>query len=100
MGHPASGEFTLYTSLIAGLLNEAKLREDTQGIQVELSPRRKRGLRAEAQAHGIAPEKYAGSILQEALASSVRGSGKLTVDELHMMLRQIAEGSEKPGETS
>jgi hypothetical protein len=64
-------------------------------IQVELSPEAEARLAAEAQAHGIAPEKYAGSILQEALASAARGSGKLTVEELHVMLRQIAEGSEK-----
>jgi hypothetical protein len=64
-------------------------------IQVELSPEAESRLAAEAQAHGVAPEKYAGSILQKALVSPGLGSGKLTVDELHVMLRQIAEGSEK-----
>jgi hypothetical protein len=61
-------------------------------IQVELSPEAGARLTAEAQAHGIAPEKYACSLLQDALASPIRGSGKLTVEELHTMLRQIAEG--------
>lgn len=64
-------------------------------IQVELSPEAGARLTAEAQAHGIAPEKYAGSLLQDALASPIRGSGKLTVEELHTMLRQIAEGSDR-----
>lgn len=50
---------------------------------------------AESQEHGVAPEKYASSILQEALVSPIRGFGKLTVEELHLMLRQIVEGSEK-----
>jgi hypothetical protein len=64
-------------------------------IRVELSPEAEARPAAEAQAHGVAPEKYAGGLLQEALASPVRGSGKLTVEELHTMLRQIAEGSDK-----
>jgi hypothetical protein len=64
-------------------------------IQVELSPQAEARLAVEALAHGLAPEKYAGSLLQEALSSPARGSGKLSVEELHLMLRQIAEGSEK-----
>jgi hypothetical protein len=64
-------------------------------IQIELSPEAEARLAAEAKVRGIALEKYAGSLLDEALASSTTGSGKLSVDELHMMLRQIAEGSEK-----
>lgn len=64
-------------------------------IQVELSPQAEARLAAEALAHGIAPEKYAGSLLQDFLAPPAGASGKLTVDELQMMLSQIAEGSEK-----
>ena len=64
-------------------------------IQVELSPQAEARLAAEAQAHGLALEEYAGSLLQTALAAPARGSGQLTIEELHLMLRQIAEGSEK-----
>ena len=64
-------------------------------IQIELSPQAEARLAAEAQAHGIEPETYASSILHKILASPMRGTGKLTVEELHLMLRQIAEGSEK-----
>lgn len=65
-------------------------------IQVELKPETQARLAAEAEAHGIPVEQYAGSLLDEALAlSTSSGSGKLTVDELQTMLREIAEGSEK-----
>ena len=63
-------------------------------IQVELSIETEARLAAAAQAHGVAPEKYAGTLLHEVLASSRTGSGKLTVDELRLMLREIAEGSD------
>jgi hypothetical protein len=63
-------------------------------IQVELSPETEAQLTSAAQAYGVPLEKYAGSLLQDALASSLRASGKLTVNELQTMLRQIAEGSE------
>lgn len=62
-------------------------------IQVELSFETQARLAAAAQAHGVAPEKYAGTLLYEMLASSPTGSGKLTVDELRHMLSEIAEGS-------
>jgi hypothetical protein len=72
-------------------------------IQIEISPEVEARLTAEAQAHGVPPEKYAGSLLQEALASPARGTGKLTVEEFHAMLAALAEGSEKlpnlPAET-
>lgn len=63
-------------------------------IQVELSVETEARLAAAAQAHGVAPEKYASTLLYELLASSRAGSGKLTLDELHQMLSKIAEGSE------
>ena len=63
-------------------------------IQVELSPETEARLAAAAQARGVAPEKYAGALLHEALASPDSGSGKLTLEELHTMLKEIAEGSE------
>lgn len=64
-------------------------------IQVELSLETEARLAAAAQAHGVAPEKYASTLLYEVLASSPAGSGKLTADELHQMLGEIAGGSEK-----
>jgi len=64
-------------------------------IQIELSPEIEARLTAGALARGVAPEQYAGSLLQEALATPVRGSGKLTVEEFHAMLGALAEGSEK-----
>ncbi len=63
-------------------------------IQVELSPETETRLAAAAQAHGVALEKYAGTLLHEALASAADGSGRLTEEELRAMLREIAEGSE------
>jgi hypothetical protein len=64
-------------------------------IQVELSGEAETRLAAEAQAHGLAAEEYASSLLQALLASPAMPSGKLTHDELHMMLDQMGEGSEK-----
>lgn len=63
-------------------------------IQVELSPEAEARLAAAAQARGVALEKYVGTLLHEVLASPPTGSGRLTVDELHTMLGEIAEGSE------
>jgi len=64
-------------------------------IQVELTPEAEARLTAAAQARGIALEKYAGTLLYEVLAAPPAGSGRLTVDELDTMLREIAEGSER-----
>lgn len=64
-------------------------------IQVELNPETQARLAAAAQARGVALEKYAGTLLQEVLAPSATGSGKLTVEEFHAMLRELAEGSER-----
>jgi hypothetical protein len=63
-------------------------------IQVEVSPETEARLVAAAQARGVALEKYAGILLHDALAPSANGSGKLTLEEFHTMLREIAEGSE------
>jgi hypothetical protein len=64
-------------------------------IQVEVSPETEALLAAAAQARGVALEQYAGTLLHDALASSAMGSGRLTVEEFHKMLREIAEGSER-----
>lgn len=64
-------------------------------IQVELSAETEARLAAAAQARGVALGKYAGTLLHEVLASPPTGFGKLTMDELHKMLGEIAEGSDK-----
>ena len=64
-------------------------------IQVELSAETEARLTAAAQARGVALEKYAGTLLHEVLASPPTGPGNLTIDELHKMLEEIAEGSDK-----
>lgn len=64
-------------------------------IQVELNSETEARLTAAAQAHGVALEKYVGALLREVLAALPAGSGRLTLDELHEMLRGIAEGSDK-----
>jgi hypothetical protein len=64
-------------------------------IQVELTPETEARLAAAAMARGVALEKYVEALLHEVLAAHPAGSGKLTVDELHTMLREIAVGSDK-----
>ena len=63
-------------------------------IQVELSPQAEIRLAVEALAHGLAPEEYAGSLLQEFLAPATRASGKLTVEQFHSMLDTLSKDSE------
>ena len=63
-------------------------------IQVELSAETQARLAAAARARGVAPEKYAGTLLQDALAAP-GGSGRLTVEGFHDMLRALAQGSER-----
>ena len=64
-------------------------------IKVELTPEAEARLATAALARGVAVEKYAETLLHEVLAAHPAGSGKLTVDDLHTMLREIAEGSDK-----
>ena len=64
-------------------------------IQIELNPEVMGRLAAEAQARGIALEKCAESLLQEAIATRSEPQGELSVEDLRAMLRAIAEGSEK-----
>lgn len=63
-------------------------------IQIELTPETEARLTAEAQDHGLAPTEYAGNLLQRALSPHPNPSGRLTVEEVRLMLAQIAEGSE------
>lgn len=64
-------------------------------IQVELSSEVEARLLARAAERGISVEKYAESLLIDAVALHSQSAGKLSVEELHAMLDAIAEGSEK-----
>jgi hypothetical protein len=61
-------------------------------ILVELSPEKEARLAAEASLRGIAPEQYAGKLLDDALTPPSKS--KLTREGLHAMLKRIGEGSE------
>jgi len=63
-------------------------------IQVELSPETEARLTEEARTRGIPAEEFAGSLLQEALTPPAGGTGILTIEDFHAMLREMAEGSE------
>jgi hypothetical protein len=63
-------------------------------IQIDLSPDTEARLAAEAHAHGVAVEAYAGSLLQQALASTAPGTGELTVEKFRAMLDALARDSE------
>ena len=63
-------------------------------IQLELDPATEARLKAEADVRGLAVEEYAGALLRESLPVYATGTGKLTVESLHEMLREMAKGSE------
>lgn len=62
-------------------------------IQVELSAEAEARLTAEAQAHGQPLNEYATSVLQKMFAPTTP-TGRLSHEELHIMLTELAEGSE------
>ena len=64
-------------------------------IQLEISPESAARLAAVARARGIAPEQYAATVLQDALASQSTPSGNLTLDGFHAMLDALRTGSER-----
>ena len=64
-------------------------------IQVELNSETEARLMAGAQERGISVEKYAETLLKDAVAPHSQPTGKLSIEELHAMLDAIAEGSEK-----
>jgi hypothetical protein len=64
-------------------------------IQLELNPELMKRLAAEAQARGIKLEEYAGLLLRGAIGTHSEPQGSLSVEELHAMLREIADGSDK-----
>jgi hypothetical protein len=63
-------------------------------ILVQLSPEKEARLTTEAVLRGIAPEQYAGELLDEALTPHSARAGALSSQEFHAMLRELAEGSE------
>ncbi len=63
-------------------------------IRIELSPESEAQLAAEAQARGMALEEYAGTLLQEILASPANRPRNLTVERFHAMLDELARDSE------
>ena len=63
-------------------------------IQVELSPQAEAKLVGDASTHGLAPEAYAGKLLQEVLTADAQPKGKLTVETFHAMLDELAQGSD------
>ena len=64
-------------------------------IQVDLNPEAEARLVAEARAQGMSVEKVVQRLLQEALASRSTLQRALSVDEFHVMLSALAEGSER-----
>jgi len=64
-------------------------------IKIELNPEVEAQLIAGAQARGIPVDKYAESLLQDAISLQSEASGQLSVEELHTMLDAIAADSDK-----
>lgn len=62
-------------------------------LLVELSPDAEAQLAAEAQRQGIAPEEYAGRLLEQKASSPKIPPKALTLGELHTMLQELAEDS-------
>jgi hypothetical protein len=63
-------------------------------IQVEISPEAEANLAAQAVARGIAPEQYAGKLLDEALTPHSAGTGIFTPERFDQMLKVLTRGSE------
>jgi len=68
--------------------------EAAMTIQVEISPEAEARLTAAAGAQGIPVERYAGTLLQEALTPFRGGTGKLTLETLDAFSEKLSEGSE------
>jgi hypothetical protein len=64
-------------------------------IQVELNPEVEAWLLAQARTRGLSVEKYAEGLLQDAIALLVEHRGQLSVEEVHAMLQEMAEGFDK-----
>lgn len=63
-------------------------------IQVEISPEAEAILAADAVLRGIALEKYAGKLLEDAATPYATGSGILTPEDVEELSRRLSEGSE------
>jgi hypothetical protein len=63
-------------------------------IRVELDRKTEARLIELAQNLGVTPEKYAGELIKDALGISSGETGRMTSEEVHEMLREIAAGSE------
>jgi hypothetical protein len=64
-------------------------------IRIELESEIADRPRLETQVRGMAAEQYAGVLLRTALETEPEAKGKLSPEELHAMLREIAEGSDQ-----
>ena len=63
-------------------------------IQLELDAETEARLNALAAQQGVAPEQYASDFLRENVPPFSTGSGKLTMEEFHAMLKELQSGSE------
>jgi hypothetical protein len=63
-------------------------------IQVEISPEAEAILAADAVVRGLALEKYAGKLLEDAAAPYATGTGVLTIEDVEKLSRRLSEGSE------
>ena len=63
-------------------------------IQIELDAETEARLAVKARAQGIALEKAAALVLEQAMASGFTPPGNLAVRDFHTMLALLAEGSE------
>jgi hypothetical protein len=64
-------------------------------IQLKLNSETEALLIAEARAKGVPPETVAEQLLEEALTARPRPQGRMSIEQFHQMLREMAEGSEK-----
>lgn len=64
-------------------------------IQLKLNSETEARLIAEARAQGVPLEKAVEQLLEEALAGRPSHRGRMSVEEFHQMLGEMAEGSEK-----
>lgn len=64
-------------------------------IQIEISPEAEARLVADAIVHGIALEKYAGKLLEDAIPTYATGTGILSPGDVKAMTKELTKGSER-----